>query len=85
MAGKSFAKLFETPTTQVLIFYSRDPETNCPKIFRWLNAGGMEVGVHLEWEDESDESWSSADKAFDAQTQGVAEQLVAFAQSKFTR
>lgn len=73
---KPFAKLIPTETTDVLVFFSRDDETGVPKIFRWLNLNGMEVGVHLSWDDDTDESWGKAQRCFDEFDEAKAIDLV---------
>lgn len=70
-----FAKLFETPTTQVLYFLTTD-DGSFPKVCRWMNVGGMEVGAHLCWQDDSDASFAAAEKAFEDADQASAEKLV---------
>lgn len=83
MREKPFAKLFETPTTQVLVFFGSEENTECPKIYRWLHMNGVEVGLHISWKDDSDESFAKAQAAFDMHDQSAAERLAADVTNQF--
>jgi hypothetical protein len=75
MKRKQFAKIFETPFTQVVLMIGRDDETDMPKVWRWLDVDDVRIGVHLEWERDDDPSWDAAEEAFDSFTQKDAQAL----------
>ncbi len=77
-----FAKIFETPTTQVLVFLTQGDE-GFPKVHRSLCLNGVDIGLHLCWDDETEASWVAARAAFEAETQETAARLVVEATKAF--
>lgn len=73
---QKFAKLFETETTQVLIHIGRDESGFFPKMYQWFYLEGVEVGMHLEWPSDTDESFNAANDEFEKFDQTAAEKLV---------
>ncbi len=70
-----FAKLFETPTSQVLVDLQQDDETSGPRLRQTVEwEGGTVTASHI-WND-TPEDWAKAQKALEEYDQERAEKVL---------